>query len=179
MLATYYKLTEGELDDKTAILNSIQEVDNKLARQKKRLKEEEITYDLYLEFKGEYEKEKKELQDELANSGNGVSNPQECVDFALDYSLKLPSLWSSAGYTERQRLQFLIFPEGIFYNRKEDECRTHNANGAFQYIAELKRLLEESKSRTIFKMQNTAALVAPRVSDSNLIMASMLEFSGK
>ena len=79
----------------------------------------------------------------------------------LDYSLKLPSLWSSAGYFERQRLQFLVFPEGIFYNRKEDKCRTHNANGAFQYIAELKRLLEESKSRTLSKKIESAALVVP------------------
>jgi len=55
----------------------------------------------------------------------------------------------------------LVFPEGILYNRKEDECRTHNANGVFQYIAELKRLLEESKSRTHLKKSKSAALVAP------------------
>lgn len=70
-------------------------------------------------LKGIYEKEKKELQDELVKCGKEVSNPQECVDLALDYSLKLPSLWSSAGYTEQQRLQFLIFPEGLFYDRKK------------------------------------------------------------
>ena len=48
-----------------------------------------------------------------------------------------------------------------FYNREEDKCRTDNANDAFQYIAELKRLLEESKSRTILKKIESAALVAP------------------
>jgi site-specific DNA recombinase len=59
------------------------------------------------------------------------------------------------------RLQFLLFPEGIFYNREEDKCRTDNANGAFQYIAELKRLLDSSKSRTLLKKIESAALVAP------------------
>jgi hypothetical protein len=161
MLATYYRFTEGETDDKTTLLNSIQEIDKKLERRKKRLRDEEITYELYLEFKAEYEKEKKELLDELAKCGKGVSNPQEYIDFALDYSLKLPSLWSSAGYTEQQRLQFLIFPEGILYDRKKDKCRTDNANGAFQYIAELKRLLEEFKSRTSLKKLEGAALVVP------------------
>jgi site-specific DNA recombinase len=161
MLATYFKFTEGEIDDKGSLLITIQEIDKKLERQKKRLREEEITYDLYLEFKGELETEKKQLEEELAKSGNGVSNPQECIDFAIDYSLKLPSLWSSAGYSEKQRLQFLLFPDGIFYNRKEDECRTENVNGAFQHIAELKRLLEESKSRTYIKKFESAALVAP------------------
>src|SRR5690606_35843502 len=50
MLATYYKLTESEIDDRDLLLNNIQEVDKKLERQKTRLKEEEITFDLYLEF---------------------------------------------------------------------------------------------------------------------------------
>ena len=151
MLATYFKFTEGEVDGRTVLIGNIQEIDRKLERQKKRLMEEQISYELYLEFKGVYEKEKKDSEAELAKCGKGVSNPQECIDFALDYSLKLVSLWASAGYTERQRFQFLMFPEGLFYDRKKDKCRTDNANGAFQYIAELKRLLEESKSRTLLK----------------------------
>lgn len=161
MLATYYKLTEGETDDKAALLNNIQETTKKLERQKKRLRDEEITYELFLEFKGELENEKKLFEEELAKSGKGVSNPDGCIDFAINYSLKLPSLWSSAGYAEKQRLQFLLFPEGIFYDRKKDRCRTDNANGVFQYIAELKRLLEESKSRTSIKKIENAALVVP------------------
>ena len=161
MLATYFKFTEDEVDDKTVLLSNIQEIDRKLERQKKRLMEEQISYELYLEFKGIYEKEKKELEAEIAKCGKGVSNPQECIDFALEYSLKLPSLWSSARYTEQQRLQFLLFPDGIFYNREEDRCRTDNVNGAFQYIAELKRLLQESKSRTLLKKTKDAALVVP------------------
>ena len=35
MLATYYKFTEGEIDDKTVIIGNIQEIDKKLVRQKK------------------------------------------------------------------------------------------------------------------------------------------------
>ncbi|HKC36252.1 MAG TPA: hypothetical protein VKB95_09325 [Chitinophagaceae bacterium] len=64
---------------------------------------------------------------------------------------------------------FPVFPEGIFYNREEDKCRTDNANGAFQYIAELKRLLEESKSRTLLKKTESAALVDPTGKISNIL----------
>lgn len=111
------------------------------------------------------------MKKELAKCGQGVSNPQECIEFAIEYSLKIPSLWGSPGYTEKQKLQFLIFPEGIFYNRKEDRCRTDNANGAFQYIAELRRLLEKSKSRTSIKKIESAALVVQTGQISNMILS--------
>ena len=173
MLATYFKFTDGEVDDRTTIMGNIQGIDKKMARQKKRLMEEEISYELYLEFKGIYEKERKDLEAKLAESGKGVSNPKECIDFAIEYSLRLPSLWTSAGHTERQRLQFLLFPEGLFYDRKKDRCRTDNANGVFQYIADLKRLLEESKSRTSIKKIESAALVAPSLLTSNQILEDL------
>lgn len=47
----------------------------------------------------------------------------------------------------------------------KDKCRTDNANGAFQYIAELKRLLDSSKSRTLLKKSKRAALVVPTESN--------------
>ena len=99
--------------------------------------------------------------DQLKKCTKGVSNPEKCVEFAINYSMKLPSVWSSAKHSDKQRLQFLVFPKGLFYNRQEDKCRTDNANEVFQYIAELKRLLQESKSLTLLKKSKSAALVVP------------------
>jgi hypothetical protein len=51
-------------------------------------------------------------------------------------------MWSSAGYAERQKASiFYFFPMDFSMIRKKDWCGTDNANGAFQYIAEMKRLL--------------------------------------
>jgi hypothetical protein len=92
------------VDKHLAILNSIAEIENKVIRQKKRLQEEGITHELYLEFKQELGAGKRGLEAELAKGVKGVSNAQECIDFAISYSLKLPSLWASVGYVEKQRL---------------------------------------------------------------------------
>jgi site-specific DNA recombinase len=43
-------------------------------------------------------------------------------------------MWSLGDFAIRQRLQFLIFPEGIFYNKKNDECRTERINSIFELI---------------------------------------------
>ena len=74
--------------------------------QQKRLKKEEIPYDLYLEFIVDLEKEKKKTLDELAKCSKGVSNPEMCVEFAVNYSMKLPSVWDCAKYSDRKDFNF-------------------------------------------------------------------------
>ena len=130
-------------------------------QQKTRLKKEEIPYGLYLEFVTDFEKEKKKIQEELTPGSKGVSNPELCVEFAVTYSTKLAPVWSSASYTDKQRLQFLLFPEGIFYNRVEDRCRTTGVNDVVAYIAVQERLLQKCKCRTSLKNFESAAWVVP------------------
>jgi len=69
------------------------------------------------EFVADFKQERKEIEEELAKPAKGVSNPEKCIDFAISFSMKLATVWSSANYHDRQRLQFLVFPEGIFYTR--------------------------------------------------------------
>jgi site-specific DNA recombinase len=159
MLATYYKSVEEEVDERSTFKKNLEEIVAKLGRLKTKLKNEEISYALYLEFVAELEKERQEIEDELAKPAKGVSNPEKCIEMAISYSTKLAPVWSSAKYTDRQRLQFLVFPTGIFYNRKTNECRTEEVNPVFEYIAELERVLEENKSRTSLKNSECAAWV--------------------
>jgi len=114
MLATYYKFNVEEALEKTIFENKLHDIAKNVERLKTRLKNEEIPYDLYLEFLADLEKEKKEITDQLAKCSKEVSNPEKCVEFAINYSMKLPSVWNSAKYSDKQRLQFLIFPEGFF-----------------------------------------------------------------
>jgi hypothetical protein len=81
-IATYYKYSGDESDERSILLRKLQEIENKTTRQKGRVEKEEIPYELFLEFKAGYEKEKKEIEDVLAKEGKGVSNPGECIDFA-------------------------------------------------------------------------------------------------
>ena len=160
MLATYYKYNEEECDDKQIYENRLKEINRDIAWQKERLKKGEIPYDLYLDFIKDYEEEKRKIVEELQKGSKGVSNPELCIQFAVNYSTKLKPTWASASYSDQQRLQFLLFPEGILYNRAEDKCRTAGVNEAFAYIAELERFLQKCKSRTSQKSFDSAAWVA-------------------
>ena len=43
----------------------------------------------------------------------------------------------------------MVFPEGIYYNRKKDQCRTPRVNDAFRYIAGLARVLGQKEKREL------------------------------
>ena len=45
--------------------------------------------------------------------------------------MKLSSLWINGNLYEKRKVQKMIFPEGIEYDRKTDQYRTLRANSFF------------------------------------------------
>jgi len=147
------KLAAEEVDEKSILQSKLNEINTKLERQKTRLKNVEISYSLYLEFVADFENERREIEEELAKPSKGVSTSEKCIDFAITFSMKLAPLWSSAKYSDQQRLHFLVFPEGIFYNREINRCRT---------IIDLEQVIAEKKNGTAPKNLGCAASVEVR-----------------
>jgi len=54
-------------------------------------------------------------------------------------------IWNLSGYSEKQRLQYLVFPEGMEYDRKKDTVRTKKVNSIFNGVAQLSKVLEGNK----------------------------------
>jgi hypothetical protein len=101
---------------------------------------------MYDEYKVKFQKERVAIEEKLASCGNKVSNLEKCVDEIINYASKLATTWDLGGYAEKQKLQFSIFPEGILYNRKNDECRTPRVNEVFRQMADLVRVLAEKEN---------------------------------
>ncbi len=57
----------------------------------------------------------------------------------------LRQLWVSSDYHEKQRLQYLVFPEGMMYNKQKDEVLTTRINSIFGQIALLSMTSGKSK----------------------------------
>lgn len=125
---------------------SVTEIDKKIKRLRERHANEEIDRDLYEEFMAKHLGERRSIADELAKMGNEVSNLDKCVDEIINCASNLATTWDLAAYTEKQQLQFLLFPEGMFYNRKNDQCRTLRLNEVFLDIAQQAGQLPENKN---------------------------------
>src|SRR5690606_16481715 len=63
------------------------------------------------------------------------------IKFALELHLK----WVSADYNTKQRIQFLLFPQGLSYCKKTDECRTTRINSVFLYISYFQQIISNKK----------------------------------
>lgn len=69
----------------------------------------------------------------------------------------------------------MAFPEGIYYNRKKDECRTPKVNEAFRYIARLAGFSGEKERRDMQFELHAPASVGPTGEMSNQIWADLIE----
>jgi site-specific DNA recombinase len=139
-IATFNQYTNGYQDEYTVLQEKQQELAKKIARLEERLMEEELPTEVYYKYMAKYNEEKETIEEQLSK-GIKVSNLDECIDIAIDFAINLPKKWLSAGYHLKQRLQFLLFPEGILYNRENDKSRTTRINSVFLYLAYLKQVI--------------------------------------
>lgn len=145
-VTTFNQLTKGHEDAYQQLNQQYTDIKKKITRLEERFVEEEINADLYRTYSEKYRLEKKEIEENLRKASNKVSNLEECVDLAIDFCTKLPSKWLSADYFTKQQIQFLVFPEGMSYSKKNDECRTRRVNSIFGHIVHLKQVFGQEKS---------------------------------
>jgi|GEM_PF-6343663 len=90
-----------------------------------------------------------------------VSNLEQLVDNAITLASKFASLWESSEYTEKQNIQNLVFPDGMVYCKKTNECRTPRINNIFRQITELNGISAENKNGDITLSSDVPAVVEP------------------
>ncbi len=91
--------------------------------------------------------EKLNISNELERSSLKMSNPGSAIEMALDLSCKLSSIWDSGNVASKEKLQNLIFPEGIYCNHKKDTVRTEKVNSVFSLIAQMTGILDKKETR--------------------------------
>lgn len=128
-----YKLKSKELEDK-------------IERLEERFINEEIKADLYEKFSAKFRKERQELDEFSKLTLYSNSNLEKYIERSVQYLVELPSLWASSNYKEKQELQRTIFPEGIYYSKKNRETRTTKINAVFSLIARQKGICEEKET---------------------------------
>ena len=68
----------------------------------------------------------------------------------MNIAENISQLWISSDYYEKRQLQYLVFPVGMMYNKKNDRVRTNRVNTLFHEIAVQARVLDETKNDNPF-----------------------------
>ena len=86
------------------------------------------------------------LSQETRNLSEMSSNLENTIEKGLEIAEKASQMWLSSDYYDKQRLQYLLFPEGILYDNKTKRVLTNRLNLLFREIAEMARVLGENQN---------------------------------
>ena len=101
---------------------------------------------MYQEFASQYQQQITEIEKELGGISHDSSNLDEYLQITLERASKLLKMSDVFDYTGKQRLQYLVFPKGMKYDRKKDEVRTDEINSIFCQIARLSGISGQNES---------------------------------
>jgi site-specific DNA recombinase len=166
LVANYNRAHKEKDQSKEAIKRQITEIEKRLERMEERLVNEELTLEIYSKHSLKLKQERLDLEKSLIKNQKRVSNLEQCVNIIMDYIANLPSSWALMAYKDKQLLQFLLFPEGIRYSKKNNECpwwylqESNQGHTDFQSVA----LPTELRYRTIspFGAANITILLKPK-----------------
>ena len=108
------------------------EVKNKIEKVQVRYGLGEISEVVYQTTIRTLNKELAEIESGLAEADKNLSNLQKFIDEAIAMSCKLGTLWKNGDFASRQKLQNLLFPSGIYFDKNTDDYRTDNENEVFK-----------------------------------------------
>jgi site-specific DNA recombinase len=119
----------------------------------------EINSDIYKKFKTKFDAEQKNLMLNLANSSITSSNLQIAIEKALKMSSNLSELWASGDLHQKKKIQKLIFPSGIVYDKLKGRVQTKKVNSIFSSIPLITKDLMKIKSGELVNFNQFSARV--------------------
>lgn len=160
MIETFYQMNESNRVQSKLIKDNLLEVENKIEKLEERYAYGEITKDLYEKFISKLKGEAVEISEKLAEVDFQLSNLEEYINLSLQIASNFSLLWGSDDFGVKSELQNIFFPEGILYDRKIEDYRTENVNGAFELTSLLSSTWEGTKIEKADNFVRQSNLVA-------------------
>ena len=108
-----YNQNKGET--KKVLLKRKTECENQINAVKVRLGLGEINSEIYTATMGELNSRLAEVKRGLEDAGKNLSNMMKYINQTIEMSCKLGSLWNDSNFVDRQKVQNLVFPSGIYF----------------------------------------------------------------
>ncbi len=129
----------------------IAELQGQIDKLEERFVLNEISKEQFEKYAQKFEQEKRILVEESSISDDLSSNLEKAVNKGLSIAQNISETWHSSDYAMKQTLQYLIFPNGIMYNKKNDAVRTSKTNTLFSLIPYLTGLTGNNKKSNLLQ----------------------------
>ena len=153
---------KDEQQDSRIIKDKLRELQVKKINLEERFINEEIPLDLYKKYNEKYNLEEQALKQEMGNYLEISSNLEIAIKKGLKIAQNIGQVWVSSDFDNKTKIQKLVFPEGIAYDRQKNEFRTFRVNTIFSLIADVARVSEQKKIGQPLKVDRNSRFVARR-----------------
>lgn len=109
-------------------------VKEKIEKVEERFVYGEINMELYNKFSNKLKSEQQEIEKEIQNSTIEKSKFELYIENSMKLLANLPKTWELSSYVNKQKLQNLLFPHGIQYNRENDRYLSLEVNPVLSLI---------------------------------------------
>ena len=131
---TYDSMNQGNKEQEALLLRQSTKVQNKVAIITERFALGEIDREIHDQYKGKYQEEINSINGEIDNTSRTLSNIDLFIDYSITISQNINKIWENGSYTMKQQVQYLVFPEGITFNKKNGTYLTSRVNSVFAYF---------------------------------------------
>ena len=131
------ELCKDRFQEQDLARKQLKEVNKKIEKIEERFVLGEIDEELYQKYVPKYREERDSIAEELGQGALNLSNLEKTVEKAISISSNLLETWDLADSTGKEKLQYLVFPDGIHYNRKNDDYRTTRVNSIFDLTSRI------------------------------------------
>ena len=91
------------------------------------------------------------INEENTQHGNLSSNLNKAIEKSLKIAENISQMWASGDFYDKQKLQYMLFPEGMLYDKENGTVRTTKVNCFFKQIAIETRVSEEIKKGNLLQ----------------------------
>ena len=159
LIAEYHEMNNDNLELQKVLSTQLTEIDKKIdGLEESRYVLKEIGQETFDKFYSRYNIERVKISEELEKCSKSISNPEEVIDNALSMSSKLATVWRSSDTGVKEKLQNLVFPNGIIYDRKNESFRTPKVKYIFSRIAHLSSNPPQNEKGTDHLFDNQSLL---------------------
>lgn len=94
----------------------------------------EVSNEDYTEIMKDFNERRDEILLNLDNVGNNLSNFEKVIPMIIAKASDLRSLWRDGNYETKRKIEYLVYPNGIFWDKNKRGYRTENRNSVFDLL---------------------------------------------
>ena len=133
--------------------NELNECKVKLKKIEERFALGEIEHDMYSEFSKQYKLHIAEITVKIDNYENKSSNLNKCITNAINMSKNIGKVWNLGDLEAKKRIQNILFPKGLTYDKDFDLVQTSYVNSLFVTLSAFSsmiKLKEEKRGNLLY-----------------------------